>query len=174
MTTKQKASWAERKLRQPVIRDRHGRAVTVCRDYEIEAIGGRSDLSWVAFVVGGDKPGGSASAGTKESALAKLRECYPLLFVHRVRRTAARTQPVSESPPAGDVVAYHSCAQWPAGLLNFAYEGHDNTTRDRHTTKEQADGVCRLLRRNGLGGERVHFPVRVWSEPIYAQDAARA
>ena len=70
----------------------------------------------------------------------------------------------------GSVIAWNSCAQWPDGLLSFSYEGHENTTRDRHDTKEQADGVCSLLRRNGLGGERIHFPVRTWSEPIYSQN----
>jgi hypothetical protein len=68
---------------------------------------------------------------------------------------AARRQPIG----------WNSCAQWPEGLLSFSYADHNNTTRDRHETKEQADGVCSLLRKNGLGGERIHFPVRTWSEP---------
>ena len=68
-------------------------------------------------------------------------------------------------------IAWRSCAQWPDGLLSFAYSDHNNTTTDRHDTKEQAEGVCHLLRRNGLGGERIHFPVRTWTEPIYSQDS---
>jgi len=74
----------------------------------------------------------------------------------------------AESP--GSVIAWRSCAQWPDGLLSFAYEDHDNTTRDRHDTEEQADAVCSMLRREGLGGERIHFPVRTWTEPVYSQN----
>lgn len=57
-----------------------------------------------------------------------------------------------------------SCAQWPAGLLSFAYADHDNTTRDGHETKEQANAVCLALKKHGLGGERCHFPVAIWME----------
>lgn len=42
----------------------------------------------------------------------------------------------------------------------------NNTTTDTHDTQEQADAVCRGLKREGLGGERIHFPVRTWSSPI--------
>ncbi len=75
----------------------------------------------------------------------------------------------SELPaPAGSVIAWRSCAQWPDGILRFSYEGHNNTTRDRHGSREQAEGVCTLLHRDGLGGERIHFPVRTWVEPIHS------
>lgn len=40
----------------------------------------------------------------------------------------------------------------------------DNTTRDRHETRAQAEAVCRTLEREGLGGERIHFPVETWTE----------
>jgi len=68
----------------------------------------------------------------------------------------------------GSVIGWRSCAQWPEGLLSFAYTDHNNTTTDRHDTEAQAEGVCTLLRREGLGGERIHFPVKTWTEPVYA------
>lgn len=61
---------------------------------------------------------------------------------------------------------YYSCAQWPDGLLSFAYENHENTTRDTHKTKEQAEAICKILEKCGLGGERIHFPVKTWIEEI--------
>ncbi len=36
----------------------------------------------------------------------------------------------------------------------------DNKTVDTHKTKEQAEAVCRMLESDGLGGERIHFPVK--------------
>jgi hypothetical protein len=35
----------------------------------------------------------------------------------------------------------------------------DNETHDFHDTKKQAEAVCRMLERDGLGGERCHFPL---------------
>jgi hypothetical protein len=56
-----------------------------------------------------------------------------------------------------------SCAEWPEGLVSNGQR--PNVTEDGHYTKEQADCVCRLLEREGFGGERRIFPVRTWSEP---------
>lgn len=56
---------------------------------------------------------------------------------------------------------FRSCAEWPTGLIYG-----DNTTMDRHDTKDQAEAVCKMLERNGLGGERCHFPVRTWTEEV--------
>ena len=69
-------------------------------------------------------------------------------------------------------VGWRSCAQWPDGLLSFSYTGHENTTRDRHDTEEQAAAVCRMLEKQGLGGERIHFPTRTWVEPILPENTA--
>lgn len=80
--------------------------------------------------------------------------------------TTPEQTPANGSAGKDAAVGFYSCAQWPDGLLSFAYLDHDNTTRDRHDTQEQAQGVCNLLRRHGLGGERIHFPVRTWTEPI--------
>jgi hypothetical protein len=60
---------------------------------------------------------------------------------------------------------WKSCAQWPDGLLSFGYADHNNTTTDLHDTMEQAEAVCRMLEREGLGGERIHFPLKTWVEP---------
>jgi hypothetical protein len=42
----------------------------------------------------------------------------------------------------------------------------DNTTMDEHETKEEAEAVCKLLERDGLGGERIHFPLKTTVEEI--------
>ena len=62
-------------------------------------------------------------------------------------------------------VGWRSRAEWSPGHIYNKYEG-DNTTCDKHDTREQAEAVCGLLRRNGLGGERIIFPVRTWVEPV--------
>ena len=53
-----------------------------------------------------------------------------------------------------------SCARWPhtLGFLN------NNTTTDEHDTKEQAEAVCMMLTRNGLGGEGRIYPLQTWVE----------
>jgi hypothetical protein len=56
---------------------------------------------------------------------------------------------------------WKSFAEWEA-VHGFP----DNKTFDTHESKEAAEDVCRGLRREGLGGERIHFPVRTWIEPV--------
>lgn len=52
-----------------------------------------------------------------------------------------------------------SCARWPHK------HGFDNDlTTDTHDTKKQAEAVCNMLMRDGLGGERIHFPFETWVE----------
>lgn len=70
----------------------------------------------------------------------------------------------------GSPIGFLSCVQWPDGLLSFAYEDHGNTTRDRHDTREQAEAVCKMIEREGLGGERCHFPVKTWVEEILPEN----
>ena len=53
-----------------------------------------------------------------------------------------------------------SWAEWPKGHIVGA--SPENTTSDTHETREAAEAVCAMLRRDGLGGERCHFPVRTW------------
>lgn len=53
-----------------------------------------------------------------------------------------------------------SYAEWDS---NHGF--YENKTTDIHDTKDQAEAVIRGLMKNGLGGERIHFPNRVWVEP---------
>lgn len=56
---------------------------------------------------------------------------------------------------------HRSCAEWEPGVYCMG-----TVTTDNHYSYAEAVGVLRLLRLNGFGGERVHFPLRVWVEPI--------
>lgn len=76
---------------------------------------------------------------------------------------------MNEQVKAGEI-GWRSRAEWPSHCeIGNPFEG-DNTTADRHNTREQAEAVCRMLEREGLGGERIHFPVRTWVEPILPTD----
>ncbi len=61
---------------------------------------------------------------------------------------------------------FQSWAEWPAGLVhNISGEG-ENMTVDKHATRAQAEAVCDMLRRDGLGGDRIHFPLRTWTKEV--------
>lgn len=55
---------------------------------------------------------------------------------------------------------YKSNAQWPLDV----YRGIDGSgiSADDHYTREEAANVCRMLRRDGFGGQGIYFPLRVW------------
>lgn len=53
-----------------------------------------------------------------------------------------------------------SNALWPAGVCNSKYG--DNISTDTHETQMQAKEVCNVLKREGFGGMRQHFPVVTW------------
>lgn len=55
---------------------------------------------------------------------------------------------------------FQSNALWPAGVCSSMYG--DNISTDTHATREEAEGVCRGLRREGFAGEGRHFPIRTW------------
>ncbi len=57
-------------------------------------------------------------------------------------------------------MSWKSFAQWPVGTLSI----NDDISNDTHATRAQAEGVTRMLRQEGLGGEGRIFPVRVWVE----------
>ena len=61
------------------------------------------------------------------------------------------------------MMRFKSCAEWPEGSL--ATTRSNNITVDFHRTKEAATAVCRMLDRDGLGGEGKIFPTRTWVEP---------
>jgi hypothetical protein len=55
---------------------------------------------------------------------------------------------------------WQSHALWPGGTVtdNFGKcESHDN-----HYSKKEAEIVCKMLERDGLGGEGNVFPIKTW------------
>lgn len=56
---------------------------------------------------------------------------------------------------------WRSCAEWEPvhGFLN-------NITTDDHYTEDAAKAVCKILDKEGLGGNGNDFPVRTWTEAI--------
>lgn len=42
----------------------------------------------------------------------------------------------------------------------------DNVSKDYHRTEEQAENVCRMLKKRGLGGEGKIFPIKTWVDKI--------
>lgn len=54
---------------------------------------------------------------------------------------------------------FQSCARWEE-----KHGFHENITKDQHDTQDGAESVCRLLSRDGLGREGIHFPVETWVE----------
>lgn len=63
---------------------------------------------------------------------------------------------------------WKSCARWPVtlGFLN------NQVTTDTHDTREQADAVCQMLSRDGLGGEGRIFPEETWTEEVGSNTVA--
>lgn len=62
--------------------------------------------------------------------------------------------------PNYTVVRWRSVAVWPVGVV----EG--DRSDDLHDTKEQASGVCALLKQNGFGGDGKVFPLQTYVEPV--------
>jgi hypothetical protein len=52
---------------------------------------------------------------------------------------------------------WKSCAEWQMATRL-------EVTVDEHDTQDQADGVCKILERDGLGGDKILFPLRTWVE----------
>ncbi len=48
---------------------------------------------------------------------------------------------------------------------NAEWSDHTITT-DYHYTQDEAKSVCRMLERDGFGGDGVHFPLRTWTEEV--------
>jgi len=55
---------------------------------------------------------------------------------------------------------YKSCAQWNSAETGIEY------SEDFHASPEAAESVCRMLKRQGFGGQGKFFPVRTWTEPF--------
>jgi hypothetical protein len=64
-----------------------------------------------------------------------------------------------------EATEYKSFAEWPREVhLGWAGDSPDISS-DTHGTREQAEAVCQMLHENGLGGNRITFPIRTWVEP---------
>lgn len=66
---------------------------------------------------------------------------------------------------------YYSNAKWPddSGVHDSYGEPE---SQDRHSTEREALSVCKMLERDGLGGEGKIFPVRTWvSEKCESENA---
>lgn len=87
--------------------------------------------------------------------------------------TAAITSTLTPETPQSlrQPVGFLSCAEWPPG--HIYYSDRPNTTTDRHDTREQAEAVCDRLQTHGLGGEKIHFPVRTWVEEVPSATEAK-
>jgi len=59
---------------------------------------------------------------------------------------------------------FRSFARWPSGTL--PHESPPDASYDDHETAAQAQGVCDLLRKNGLGGDGKVFPLETWVIPL--------
>lgn len=59
-----------------------------------------------------------------------------------------------------------SNAEWPRGTLACQDE---QVTTDNHASREAADAVCSKLVREGFGGGRKIFPLRVWTSESVEQ-----
>jgi len=57
-------------------------------------------------------------------------------------------------------MVFISNAEWPSNVYTDMYGEH--VSADIHGTKEQAEEACILLQKEGFGGMREHFPIRVW------------
>lgn len=59
---------------------------------------------------------------------------------------------------------WKSVAEWPAGTI--LQRRANDITVDFHETEPAARAVCRMLERDGLGGEGKIFPIRTWVENL--------
>jgi len=57
---------------------------------------------------------------------------------------------------------WQSCAEWPPGTI---LGQEDQVTKDVNGSKDSAQGVADMLRRDGFGGDKQIFPLRTWVEP---------
>lgn len=67
--------------------------------------------------------------------------------------------------PEAKPARWRSVAVWPE-TVKVGNEVGKNESTDTHDSKEAAEAVCSLLRREGLGGDRQVFPVSTRVEPV--------
>jgi len=56
---------------------------------------------------------------------------------------------------------FKSNVDWGDYDLCNGYANH-NITTDVHGSKETAFAICKMLKRDGFGGQKEHFPKKVW------------
>jgi hypothetical protein len=61
-----------------------------------------------------------------------------------------------------NTVQFRSVAQWPKGTCSWS----NDITEDEHFTREDAEGVCDLLREKGYGLDGKILPIKCWVERI--------
>lgn len=55
---------------------------------------------------------------------------------------------------------FKSCANWPKGTFSAI----GDKSEDTHQSLEAAVAICKLLRKQGAGGDGVSFPLATWVE----------
>lgn len=60
---------------------------------------------------------------------------------------------------------HRSHARWEEGTVAFSMDGSQITT-DNHHSEESAKAVCKLLEKEGYGGDNKLFPIETWVTPI--------
>lgn len=62
--------------------------------------------------------------------------------------------------------AWRSIAVWP-DTIRVGHIVGKNESDDTHSSREQAEAVCGLLREHGFGGDGKVFPVSTRVEPVW-------
>ena len=101
----------------------------------------------------------------EKSAREELK-AYILRWQRRLRELekSAEREAAEEAANAAAKAAgknWRSIAIW-----DYSLKLQDNTSTDEHETREQAETVCRMLKRDGLGGQGKHFPLHTRVEEI--------
>ena len=68
-------------------------------------------------------------------------------------------------------IAWRSIAVWPDTIRVGNVVGK-NESDDTHDSKEQAEAVCKLLEKEGFGGEGRAFPISTRVEPVFESEKA--
>lgn len=71
--------------------------------------------------------------------------------------------PPMDAASAEVAVPHKSIVVWPAEV---SCGNADNSSVDTHRDKLAAEAVCRVIMREGLGGEGKIFPISVRVEPV--------
>jgi hypothetical protein len=92
-----------------------------------------------------------------DAARNQLRITAEMAFERMMDELKAVIAPSAFAAAPGSA-RWKSNATWPDG----------ETTTDLHDTEEQARAVCRILKRDGMGGLQEVYPTKTWVEPSTA------